>query len=107
MSFPSRQPHHTQKKDVEYIETVQRLATPMAVGLEDKWTERRLTILRLQALEYPRLRGDLIVTSPDMTGRFDLPREDFFTRPSVVSVFSFTIGASAWTAVVLPSSWEF
>ncbi len=71
------------KKDVDYIEKVQRLATRMVVALRDETYERRLAILRLQSLEDRRLRGDLILAFSIMTGHFDLPLEEFFTRPSM------------------------
>ncbi len=54
----------------------------MVVGLKDESYERRRTILRLQILEDRRLRVDLILAFAIMTGRFDLPFEEFFTRPS-------------------------
>ncbi len=55
----------------------------MVVGLRDETYERRLAILRLQSLEDHRLRRDLILAFSTMTGRFDLPLEECFTRPSV------------------------
>ncbi len=54
----------------------------MVVGLKDESYERRLTILRLQTLGDRRLRGDLILAFSIMTGRFNIPFEEFFTRPS-------------------------
>ncbi len=71
------------KKDVDYIEKYQRLATRMVVSLRDVTYERRLAIFRLQSLEDRRLRGDLKLAFSIMTSRFDLPLEEFFTRPSV------------------------
>ncbi len=55
----------------------------MVVGLKDASYERRSAILRLQTLEDSRLRGDLILAFSIMTGGFDLPLEEFFTRPSL------------------------
>ncbi len=43
----------------------------------------RLTILGLQTLEDHSLRGDIMLVCSIMTGRFDLPLEEFFTRPSL------------------------
>ncbi len=71
------------KNDIDYIEKVQRLATRMVVGFGEETYERRLAILRLQSLEDRSLRGDLILAFSIMTGRFDLPLEEFFTRPSL------------------------
>ncbi len=54
----------------------------MVVRLRAETYERRLVILRLQSLKDRRLRDDLILAFSIMTGRFDLPLEEFFTRPS-------------------------
>ncbi len=66
------------KKDIDYIEKVQRLATRVVVGLREETYERRLAILNLQSLEDRKLRGDSILAFSFMTGRFDLPLEEFF-----------------------------
>ncbi len=55
----------------------------MVVVLKVESYERRITILRLQTFEDHRLRGDPILAFFVMTGRFDLPLEEFFTRPSL------------------------
>ncbi len=59
------------------------MATRTVVGLKGEPNGRRLTIIKLQALEDRRLRGDLVLAFSIMTGRVDLPLEEFFTRPSV------------------------
>ena len=47
-------------KDINKIESIQRRATKMVIGLSDKSYEERLNYLNLPTLRYRRLRGDMI-----------------------------------------------
>ena len=52
--------HPYLRKDIELLESVQRLFTKRIIGLQNLEYPRRLELLKLPSLEYRRVRGDLI-----------------------------------------------
>lgn len=73
-------PHY--KKDVNLIERVQRRATRMIEGLENKTYQERLKECNLTTLELRRHRGDLIETFKILTDREGFDKCKLFTLHS-------------------------
>ena len=63
--------HPFLRKDIDLIESVQRLFTKRIIGLQSLEYEERLKILNLPSLEYRRARGDMIQVYKICQGLYD------------------------------------
>ncbi len=74
------------RRDIDHLERLQRLATRMVKGCRGLSYEERFEKLSLFSISCRRPRGDLILAYNLSSGSFDLPIEEFFTRPPCSSL---------------------
>ena len=67
-------------RDIDLLETVQRRATKMVIGMNSLSYEERLKKLDLFPLSHRRQRGDLILLYKMFNGLVDMKIEDFFSK---------------------------
>ncbi len=79
------------KKDVDYVERVQRLTTSEVKGLKDLPYVERLSKLGLQTLEHRMFRGDLIVAFAMYKGRNDRSFYEFFSFTTLYSLRGYSL----------------
>ena len=72
------------KKDIEYLEHIQRCATKPVKGLRKKTYEERLKVLGIYPLHQRRLRGDLTETYKILTGKERFDSQLFFQMAAEV-----------------------
>ena len=66
--------------DIDKLEAVQRRATKMVAGLNDKSYEERLKNLDLPSLTYRQKRGDIIQVFKIVNGLVNINVESLFTH---------------------------